>query len=115
MGGVDQLHEGLALRTEAAGGFANDAFGGALRALYQEGFLTLQRGAIGADGIQLGLERVPADIAGDVFFAGFVQQIVLLGVLFVSARGPSMAVGGQRLPGLAVVEKEDESAPILRE
>lgn len=73
VGRMNELHEGLFVRAKAPGAGLDNGRRRTLGAVDEERLLTLQRDRFEASGFQLGLQRVPADVAGDVALPGSIQ------------------------------------------
>jgi len=113
VGGVDEFHQGLAVGAERSGRVADDGFGGSSGAMHDEGFLAFEINWIKPMRFELFVMPVPADVAGDVFFAGLIEEVVAALVILKGACGPGWAVLAETGPGFTVIKKEDEPVPVL--
>lgn len=82
-------------------------------AVGDEGFLALEGEAAEAAGGEGGLEVAPADVVGDVLFAGLLENVGCHAVLAVAAGGALGGVFGEGGPGFAVVEGDEGAVPGL--
>lgn len=80
----------------------------------EEGFLRLQRGLRESVFAERGFNPIPANVAGEVLFAGLGEEVVGLTVTVVGAGRAGGGVFDELEPGFAVVESDEEAAPGLR-
>jgi len=114
VGGVEKLEKRELLLAEAGGmrgGGLGDVVDGAAD---EEGFLGLERGLWESVFAERGFQPVPADVAGEVLFAGLGEKVVGLTMTVVGAGGAGGGVFDEFEPGFAVVESDEEAAPRLR-
>src|SRR5471030_1748693 len=81
---------------------------------HEERLLGLDLGMQEADTGDRVSDPVPANVAGQVLVPGKGEEVVVLDMVAVAARGPGKRGVGQLLPGLAVVECKEEPRPGLR-
>ncbi len=110
---MEELEEREFLGAEAGGFVGGDAGDEIDGVADEERFLRFEREVLEIVFAESGFDPVPADVTGEVLFAGLGEKVVGLAVAVVDAGGAGGSVFDELGPGFAVVEGDEEALPRL--